>query len=625
MTASYRVIRGGGADIDDLLWAEPFIADFGRVAKDVADEWRYRKKRNRSAGNTWLREIHTLLMNTPKVVRDVHKTEDLDKIARWLADECIKFTTDAELDDFRARHELPEVPGQDTGPRLLRAKDWQFWRRQLRKPVSQYRDQMMRHIGLVHRHKQIYCSDHCLALFRQRQRANQRVLEDITMVNDELGVDCTLTEAAEASVANPEKRRLELMTRISGMERYAQEEGHRAVFITLTCPSAYHAHHSDGSRNRKWNGCTPREANDYLCGVWDHIRPSLDHKRVERYGFRMVEPHHDGTPHWHLILFVPLRDAKALQDTIKHYALKEDGDEPGARKHRVTFEWIDPEKGSATGYAVKYVAKNVDGHAVGDDLYGNDAEAVADRIVAWARTWAIRQFQQIGGPSVTAWREYRRLREQRAVSTPHITPWLHASAPGDLKPNWCGFMRCMGGHMPGRKQPTRIIRGQRWCSITGECTPPVNKYGEPVEGNALPVIGLQREGVYIRTRIGFWRREWSETAEEHACTPPGYPVITSATERIRTQNSIETVRKHPSASDRLFATITATGARLTGLPQGMTIPAKYAHHLPQPVESSGPVARWTLIRDGEAVAPWTRDNNCRFENDGAGNRRGPPL
>lgn len=631
MTATYRVIRGGGADVDDLVWAEPLIADFGRAAEDVADEWHYRKSLSRADGNNWLREVHQILLQTPKVIRDVHTTDDLDGIARWIAEESARFTTEDELDGFVLRHELPEITGKILEAKLARARDWQYWRRRLRKPVGQFRDQITRHIGRVHRHRQIYCSNHCLALFRQQQRSNKRLLDKITMVNEELEQECNLGEVVEGSVANPEKRRLELLTRINGMERYSQEEDHKAVMVTITTPSAYHAHHADGRRNRKWNGTTPKEANDYLCEIWRRIRASLQFQDIEVYGFRTVEPHHDGTPHWHLALFVPLGHAKALQDTIKRYALEEDGDEPGAQEHRVSFEWIDPDKGSMTGYSVKYVCKGIDGHGVDEDLYGNSAEMAAERMVAWARTWGIRQFQQIGGPSVTVWREYRRLRDLRDIPPSHITPWMHASAPGELKPDWCAFMRSMGGHVPGRKQPTRLVRGLRWCAVTGECTPPINRYGETLEGSAMPITGLTREGIHLKTRTGFWRREWNEDTEDvwgrsritQSCTALSV-VINSSSEGRTGAQRFNDVAPQPAAAGKLFATITATGARLTGMRTGRVLRGKTALAQLPPGDPNDPNARWSLIRDGEAAAPWTGDNNCRFEKGGIGLGQGPP-
>jgi hypothetical protein len=109
-------------------------------------------------------------------------------------------------------------------------------------------------------------------------------------------------------------------------------------------------------------------------------------------------------------LFVPPEQAEEMASIIRYYTLREDRDEKGADKQRFKRVKIDPDKGTASGYIAKYISKNIDGAYLDKDLYGQDAAISASKIEAWARTFDIRQFQQIGGPSVTVWRELRRLR-----------------------------------------------------------------------------------------------------------------------------------------------------------------------------------------------------------------------
>ncbi|HHZ7357075.1 TPA: replication endonuclease, partial [Proteus mirabilis] len=73
----------------------------------------------------------------------------------------------------------------------------------------------------------------------------------------------------------------------------------------------------------------------------------------------VAEPHHDGTPHWHMLLFMLPSQLEEIRSIIKAYTVAEDNHElitDKARKARFYVEEIDPEKGSATGYVAKYIS-----------------------------------------------------------------------------------------------------------------------------------------------------------------------------------------------------------------------------------------------------------------------------
>lgn len=382
---------------------------------------------------------------------------------------------------------LPVDDWENTKAQVLaacaRAFCVRWWRRRLRKLAARGCEQVARSLGLVSKKKGLYCSDFRMSRRQGQQKRNRNLLERMQAENAD-GYKATLAELSDKGVSNPVNRHGELMTRIRGFEEIATELGFIGLFFTLTCPSKYHAVLSSGRRNSKYEGATPAEAQKYLCDQWAKIRAKWQREDIRCFGFRVAEPHHDGTPHWHLMLFVlPDRKAAARHWFMK-YALQVDGGERGAIDNRADCVEIDPAKGSAAGYIAKYISKNIAGAGVhGIDYESGSGELWADtaaRVDAWASCWGIRQFQQIGSVSVTVWRELRRIRNPELFDPAELQLIMAACTAGD----WCEFVRLMGGPLVRRDdQPIRA-----WAELSDE----VNQYGEIAER----LRGVILRGVY---------------------------------------------------------------------------------------------------------------------------------
>lgn len=362
-----------------------------------------------------------------------------------------------------------------------------WWRRMLRNITSRNVEQHAIGLGLVHRKAGIYISDESNKRKQQQKRRNRLAMQKCELVN-ELGQEYNLQELIDRSLANPANRRAELMVRIRGTEEFAKTCGHDAVLYTITCPSRFHSRKSkSGQANPKYDGSTPREAQKYLTKQWARMRAQLTREGCLYYGFRVVEPHHDATPHWHLLLFIQKDHIKTVSAVLRKYAMQESPNESGAKKHRFTELLIDPKKGSATGYIAKYISKNIDGYGVDEDVYGEDAKDSAKRISNWASVWGIRQFQQIGGPPVTLYRELRRI-QGGSLQGLLLEAWQAADSS-----NWEKFIKLMGGGTVSRKDcPLKIAR--QWSDEP-------NCYAEP---KGYEIIGVEMGSVMIPTRIHQW-------------------------------------------------------------------------------------------------------------------------
>lgn len=381
---------------------------------------------------------------------------------------------------------------------IKRMQDKYWWHRKLRKVLRRTEEKVQIHLGQVNSRKGKYCSDNTVKHRLIQKELQRQMLENIVIVNEN-NESFSLAELSDKNVSNPVNRKNELMTRMAGYEEIAKELNHKALFVTITCPSRFHnTYAKSGDRNPKWDGSTPYEAQQYLNDMWALVRADLNRKDIKLYGFRIAEPQHDGTPHWHMLVFLEQHQANEFKNVIEHYALREDGDEAGAKENRCDFKDIDYSKGSATGYIAKYVSKNVNGANLDSDIDGGNAIEAAQRVEAWASCWGIRQFQQLGAGAVTVWRELRRLKALGNESELFADIFEAAD-----KGAWAKFVKLMGGVFCKRNdQAIRPLYKEKLDTETGELK---QSYFDGIVSISLRGIKLGEKEVI--TRVHEWRLE----------------------------------------------------------------------------------------------------------------------
>lgn len=461
----------------------------------------------------------------------------------------------------------------------------EWWERKLEITHRRFCEHCRIMLGKVRKGVSAYLSEKAKRQFKERQISSRLALSQMLARNEITEEEVELLQAVDASISNPENRRVELMVRLRGFETVAEENGMMAGFITTTCPSRFHAFKTGRKGevfpNSKYAGTTPRDAQKHLTDTWARLRSFLGRRKIPIMGFRICEPHHDATPHWHMLLFFKPEHEHIITWAFAKYFSEKDRDELNLtdedfRKSAVavsrastmsimpTKKWmkqfekqtkgmsekdiaeywatfhdhcdeafatvrkrvkarmeyvpIDPERGSATGYIAKYISKNIDGHKVElDEESGEAASDSATAVVGWASEWGIRQFQQVGGPSVTVWRELRRLetdteKENRLAAkkenrpyTLEMAPWNEVQAVHDAMEQarlaacasrWDMYIDAMGG--PFAKRDLRPV------SI--HYTFQENKIGEDVKKvrgvqHLLNVIETRKEG-WVITKKG---------------------------------------------------------------------------------------------------------------------------
>jgi len=380
-------------------------------------------------------------------------------------------------EEFKVR-----VEKEEAGYRLTRLVDDKWWYRKIDVAYGRFCEHCQILNGRVRKGVSNYLSEIGIREFRSRRKASDAALKRLVARNEETGEEINLFEVVNRSVANRAIRRAELMTRLRGCESIAQENGLIGALFTITAPSKYHSYtvknnQKSSVENEKYEGATPPETQHYLSSVFAKARAKLGRLNVDFMGFRVCEPHHDGTPHWHALFFFKSEHEQVIRYVLAEYFTLADRDElnitrqdianwsnavlgksatgksvllnvtdkvekeviaPIAKRVKVRFDYIkiDPSLGSATGYIAKYIAKNIDGYKLEDDKEeGTTADKAAFAVCGWASRWGIRQFQPIGNPSVQVWRELRRLpqtKDEKIIKEAKLKARADAKEKGEI-------------------------------------------------------------------------------------------------------------------------------------------------------------------------------------------------
>ncbi|UZX94729.1 replication endonuclease [Yersinia ruckeri] len=390
---------------------------------------------------------------------------------------------------------------------IMRLVNEEWWIRKLKALRMQWREALLIAAGEVNFQRSEYASKVAIRDVQSRRLANLEYLKSQELENVETGERFDLIDKVLASISNPKIRRMELMSNIAGIEGFAASQHHCGLFVTITTPSKYHPTRKIGKKadkrvqlNHKWDGeaYSPKDGQRYLCGIWGKMRTAFKDRELKVYGMRVVEPHHDGTPHWHMLLFCHPKQRREVIAVMRKYALKEDGDERGAEENR--FQCKHMYKGCAAGYIAKYIAKNIDGYALEGELdfeTGKPLSDAAAAVTAWASIWRIPQFHPIGVPTMGAYRECRS-QSLRGISLAEsfderVEAVRAAADAGDF----ATYIAAQGGaNVPRDLQTVRVMR---------EITEELNEYDEEVQkvvGIFAPHLGADH---IHKTRETKWR------------------------------------------------------------------------------------------------------------------------
>lgn len=460
-----------------------------------------------------------------------------------------------------------EVPGDTVMSKLARLVDARFWRRTIRTILLREREHFYLRLRLVGKTAERYVSDSQLATRLEQLRRQEAWMKETVLVPRYLSPDAQGELLTLAAVAGDARTRFaKTYAFIKAMEAIATERGLVSAMVTLTALPEWHPNPSHGGNS--WNGANPREAHRHIAKSWNAIQVELYKKGIGISGLRVVEPHQDGCPHWHIwLIYRPEVETDILAAVMRQFPGKLKLRAPSRRGQRVNpndvmFETrddvlagmgrplthpkegaqvevsrIDPAISSGASYAMKYLLKTVDGGEPSNrqvdllgDVDGADPsqspelaekreahQQTAKRVDAWRSLWGINAGMLFGvARCLSAWDELRRL-TTKPTDGRLSRLWVLARGSdkegripagseqrGDAK----GFLEALGGLTAARDPRDKsLLPPLRLARLTETAQ---NGYGEAVE-RAKGVQLVESRRVAVSTpgkRPGKARTRW---------------------------------------------------------------------------------------------------------------------
>lgn len=191
-----------------------------------------------------------------------------------------------------------------------------------------------------------------LAVVYDKLRLQNIFLENSFIRNNQTGQSFSLKDCIVSSNHNPHRYYAEIQNRINTLEREATNANLTPVFLTMTLPSEFHEMKTQDGKlvsNPKYNGTTPKDAVKILTKQFAKLRQDRSLKeltKAQRMYYRVNEPHKDGTPHTHILLFIPKEHIDRVETAFKRLFLQV------GNKFEKNIK-------SASSYIMKYINKTL--------------------------------------------------------------------------------------------------------------------------------------------------------------------------------------------------------------------------------------------------------------------------
>lgn len=334
-------------------------------------------------------------------------------------------------------------------PEARRARCPLNQRRKLRRRAATARQHLAAMLATVGHEGAAYADEYAVACWRERQTAARAFGERnvLTWTDDDGRPETVpLWDVMETS---RRARLAALYAQTLGLDELAQRRGLIPVFVTLTLPPAHHPAPQHGApyAGADWlEAPAPQDTDAALAATWARLRARAAGDGIALLGLRVTEPHRDGCPHGHALLYLA---ADAQVDALDEH-LQALCPEP-VRGRRIASKLVRLDRGRASpaSYVMKYLLKTLPAHedaaehADGVERDGDpDHLAHHTEVAAWASERRLRRFAWVGLHGVrTVW---QRLRSLSPAERYHAPQAVQDAADAIQSGRWADALEALG-------------------------------------------------------------------------------------------------------------------------------------------------------------------------------------
>jgi len=292
--------------------------------------------------------------------------------------------------------EIPKIrlPKADLDNNVLTPIEVKFWQKKILLTIRQNRELLSYRLGLISENALQYCTDECVDENKNDVKKREEFAKTLVIANTQTGEYFP----ANQSISAKSQSYSENVCLLNELNKYSIKHDLEVALVTITVPPSMHMSY------QKKSVFSPSDVHNYILKRWQKYTSQTTQWTTPCFSFKVIEPHDDGTPHWHVMMFYTKKMQKDHQDALLDaFGLK------SFKSKRIKWDILPHDKNSKDKNdrkkVIGYLLKKIKDQSSAEITY----ESTVSRRSAFLNVWKIRGQEFSGLPinTKTLWRELR--------------------------------------------------------------------------------------------------------------------------------------------------------------------------------------------------------------------------